>query len=83
MFEIVFGPKKKESAPAPVQQSKPASPAPVSAPAQDETELVAVISAAIAASLGTSTSSFRIKSLRRLGSGWNQAAKIQNFNNNF
>ena len=81
VFEIAFGSQKKAPAPAPVQAPKAAAPAP--APAQDDTELVAVISAAIAASLGTSTSSFRIKSLRRLGSGWNQAAKIQNFNNNF
>lgn len=80
IFEIAFGPKKKAAPAAPVAQvQKPVAP---SAQA-DDTELVAVISAAIAASLGTSTSSFKIKSLRRLGSGWNQAAKLQNFNNNF
>ena len=80
IFEIAFGPKKK----APVKVEKP-QPAPVAAPAPaaDDTELVAVITAAIAASMGTTASSFRIKSLRRLGSSWNQAAKLQNFNNNF
>ena len=82
VFEVVFGPKKNPAPAAPVTQvQKPV--APVASAEADDTELVAVISAAIAASLGTSTSGFRIKSLRRLGSGWNQAAKLQNFNNNF
>lgn len=83
IFEMAFGPKKKPVAvsSAPAAPAAPVSPAVPAA--SDDTELVAVITAAIAASMGTTVSSFRIKSLRRLGSSWNQAAKLQNFNNNF
>lgn len=67
--------------PAEPQQSvpKPAEPAAtLSAPAsvQNDEELVAVLTAAVAASLNTSTYNLKIKSYRRVGgnaSAWNKA----------
>lgn len=67
------GKKKKAAAAAP-------APAPAAAPAApvdevDDLELVAVISAAIAASTGASTDSFVVRSIKRRSrnSGWNRA----------
>ncbi len=77
VFEIVFSSKKTA---APVQ--KVSAPVPTAAAAEDDTELVAVITAAIAASLNTSTYNLKIKSVRRLGSSWNRAG-VHNFNNIF
>lgn len=80
LFEKIFA---NQSQPQKVQAPAPVSvPAPAAA-AEDDTELVAVIAAAIAASLNTSTYNLKIKSVKRLGSSWNQAARVQNFNNNF
>jgi Na+-transporting methylmalonyl-CoA/oxaloacetate decarboxylase gamma subunit len=51
---------------APAPASVPAAPVAASAPAQtDDTELIAVIAAAIAAGTGTSTSDFVVRSIRR------------------
>lgn len=50
---------------------------------QDDDELVAVIAAAIAASLGTSTYNLKIASIKRTGEGspiWNRAGKQQIIN---
>ena len=70
----------------------PAAPAPV-VPAEpdktdviDDEELVAVITAAIAASLNTSTYNLRIKSLRRIDNNqpaWNRAGIRETINNRF
>ena len=52
----------------------------------DDTELVAVITAAIAASLNTSTYNLRIKSLRRIDNNqpaWNRAGIRETINNRF
>lgn len=56
-------PKEAPAAPAP----KPAAPAPAEVPADetDDTELVAVISAAIAAAEGTSADGFVVRSIKR------------------
>ena len=60
--KLVEGKKKEESAPAPVVA------APVEAPVQasDDSELIAVIAAAIAASEGTSTDDFVVRSIRKI-----------------
>ncbi len=52
---------------APAVKETPAAPAPVvsAAPAQDDLELAAVIAAAIAASTGTSTEDFVVRSIKR------------------
>lgn len=82
LFEKIFAGQSDtpKAPPAPVVALKE-SPKP--AAESDDTELVAVIAAAIAASLNTSTYNLKIKSVKRLGSSWNQAARVQNFNNNF
>lgn len=57
---------KKKAASAPAAALAPAVPAaPVAVPAQDDLELAAVIAAAIAASTGTSTSDFVVRSIKR------------------
>ena len=80
LFEKIFANQKQP------QNHQVTAPVSVNAPVtadEDDTELVAVISAAIAASLNTSTYNLNIRSVKRLGSSWNQAARVQNFNNNF
>lgn len=83
LFEKIFAQNSttavSESVPVPVK----AEPAKQPALEEDDTELVAVITAAIAASLNTSTYNLKIKSVKRLASSWKQSARIQNFNNNF
>lgn len=62
----------KNSAPAPVPAAAPA-PVAAAAPAADDKQLVAVITAAIAASEGKPTSSLRVVSFRRAGAPrWNE-----------
>lgn len=58
---------KGDQAAAPAVKETPAVPAPVvaAAPAQDDLELAAVIAAAIAASTGTSTEDFVVRSIKR------------------
>lgn len=48
----------------------------------DDGELVAVITAAIAASLGVPQRSLRIKSFKRVGKAWNDASRQENIYNN-
>ena len=70
-------------APAPVVPEAPAAP---KADEMDDEELVAVITAAIAASLNTSTYNLRIKSLRRIDNkqpAWNRAGIRETINNRF
>ena len=70
-----FDKKSKQTAPAP----KAAAPAPVAAPVveenlTDDLELVAVITAAIAASTGTSPNGLTVRSIRRApGNKWKRA----------
>ena len=62
----------KNSAPAPVPAAAPA-PVVAAAPAADDKQLVAVITAAIAASEGKPASSLRVVSFRRAGAPrWNE-----------
>lgn len=60
----------------PTVPEKPKDPEPEMIPEQDETELIAVIAAAVAASMGTTTDKLRIVSLRRSEkSAWNHQAR--------
>ena len=65
LFRFIPNPEnKKKAAPAPAP-----APAPVAAPAEeaaDDTELIAVIAAAIAAAEGTSTDGFVVRSIRKI-----------------
>lgn len=71
--------KKKEAAPAPVSAMQPQS-----APAEDSLELIAVITAAVAASMGTSAASIRVKSYKKLdGGAWNKAGRREVLENRF
>ena len=73
------------AAPAPVVP-EPVAPAETEADEMDDEELVAVITAAIAASLNTSTYNLRIKSLRRIDNNqpaWNIAGIRETINNRF
>ncbi len=81
---IALGEKKKEQAasPQPAKDNIPA-PAPVAAN-EDEEELVAILTAAVAASLNTSTYHLKIKSFRRIGQNapaWNAAARKEQIEN--
>ena len=65
LFKFIPNPEnKKKAAPAPAP-----APVPVAAPVEevaDDTELIAVIAAAIAASEGTSTDGFVVRSIRKI-----------------
>ena len=68
-FKLVgnFGKKTEKAPAAPVKAAAPAAKAVPAAPAaQDDSQLIAVIAAAIAASEGTSTDAFVVRSIRRL-----------------
>ena len=59
---------------------------PDSADDMDETELIAVLTAAVAASLNTSTYNLKIKSYRRVDNkmpAWNRAGVTETINNRF
>lgn len=81
----------KESAqeapkPAPAVQPAAAPEAPAVQAAADEEELIAVLTAAVAASLNTSTYHLHIKSYRRIGNNapaWNQAGLNDVINSRF
>lgn len=83
-FFVTFFEKRKKSDTAGKAASQPKeapvpAPAPVAAETEDE-ELIAVITAAIAASLGTSTYNLKIKSFRRVGASapvWNTVSRRQ------
>ncbi len=76
-FTAKKAPKKKaEAKPEPVVA--PAAPA---ATAEDEGELIAVLTAAVACCLGKPASSLNIRSYRRIDSGtpiWNKSARRDN-----
>ena len=73
VFKIIFNDipekKKKKNAEKPVAAVKEEPIVPIAY--EDDTEIVAVITAAIASMLGKSESSFKIKSIRR-SSNWNK-----------
>ena len=77
LFKVIF---YKEPKKAPKQEKKPQetqkapAPAPVAVEQTDDAELIAVLTAAVAASLNTSTYNLRIKSYRRVdGSAWTRS----------
>ena len=86
LFKVIFYKKAKtQAAPA----AAPAQAAPVekeTADDTDEEELIAVLPAAVAASLNTSTYNLRIKSYRRTDNkmpAWNKAGVTETINNRF
>ncbi len=83
---VALGEKKEK------KQEKMAAPAPTAAPkatpvavaTEDDDELIAVLTAAVAASLNTSTYNLRIKSFRRIGQNapaWNAVARKEQLEN--
>ena len=86
LFKVIFYKKPKtQAAPA----AAPAQAAPVekeTADDTDEEELIAVLTAAVAASLNTSTYNLRIKAYRRTDNkmpAWNKAGVTETINNRF
>lgn len=86
LFKVIFAPKKKAE---PVQASAPAQAVPAAAEVKDdmdEAELIAVLTAAVAASLNTSTYNLQIKSYRRVDAkrpAWNKAGVRDTINSRF
>ena len=88
LFKVIFykDPSKKA---VPAAPAAPAAPAPVQTAAKDdmdEDELIAVLTAAVAASLNTSTYKLQIKSYRRIDSkkpAWNKAGVRETINSRF
>jgi len=67
--------KKAEAAPAPA--------AAAAVKKEDDGEIVAVITAAIASMLGESATGFRVKSYRRVQDEWNKAGRREVLENRF
>lgn len=87
LFKAIFykDPSKKKAAPAETAASVTV-PAADTEKDMDETELIAVLTAAVAASLNTSTYNLRIKSYRRTDNkmpAWNKAGVTETINNRF
>lgn len=85
LFKVIFykDPKKKT---VKVEETAPVQTVEVSEPQMNEEELIAVITAAIAASLNTSTYNLQIKSYRRIEDkkpAWNKAGLRESINNRF
>lgn len=84
LFGVIFN-KKPKAAAAPAAET----PAPVveeETEAEDEEELIAVLTAAVAASLNTSTYNLQIKSYRRIRDtrpAWNRAGLRETIGNRF
>lgn len=85
IMEKVFAPKKKEAIKSEKINEIPNSEK-TEVKKEDDSELIAVITAAIAASLNTSTYNLKIKSYRKLGetgSAWNNASRKENIYSRF
>lgn len=85
LFKVIFykDPKKKT---VKVEETASVQTVEVSEPQMNEEELIAVITAAIAASLNTSTYNLQIKSYRRIEDkkpAWNKAGLRESINNRF
>lgn len=70
------------------KKEKPAVEAPEAAPAVeeealDESELIAVLTAAVAACMGQSAASVNIRSYKKVSSAWGNAAKREILDNRF
>lgn len=92
LFRVIF--YREKTIIEPIETALPAVDEPllaahtgtVDVPEDDEEELIAVITAAIAASLNTSTYKLNIKSIRRVAPGrpaWNRAGLNETINNRF
>lgn len=79
LMRIAFTAKKEKTTPAVAPTPAPVAPV---APVEDDSELIAVLTAAIAASLNqTTTYNLKIKSYRRVDAGtpvWNRTARRDN-----
>ncbi len=82
LMRVIFTAKSKKPAAPAAPAPAPAPVAPAPAPAEDDSELIAVLTAAIAASLNqTTTYNLKIKSYRRVDAGtpvWNRTARRDN-----
>ncbi len=81
---IALGEKKKEQPVSPQPEKNTVSVPASVAVEKEEEELVAVLTAAVAASLNTSTYNLKIKSFRRIGQNapaWNAAARKEQIEN--
>ena len=69
--------KKEEAVPAPIVEA-------AAEPEEDSLELIAVITAAVAAAMGTSTASIQVRSYKKLdGGAWNKAGRREVLENRF
>ena len=60
-----------------VQETKPVEETPVVTQKADDSELIAVITAAIASVMGTNTSGFVVRSYKKVsGNAWNKAGRM-------
>ena len=87
LFKVFFykePAKKAAPAAAPAEPAAPAPAAEAEADIEDEEELIAVLTAAVAASLNTSTYNLQIKSFRRVPNkrtAWNNAGLRETIGN--
>lgn len=84
-MKYIFAPKTQKEEKTVVAEAPKAAVAPA-ADTEDDEELIAVLTAAIAASLNTSTYNLNIKSFRRVGNvapAWNKAGLNETINSRF
>ncbi|MCH5212567.1 MAG: OadG family protein [Oscillospiraceae bacterium] len=85
LFGVIFN-KKPKTATTPAQETVPEPEVQAEVVEEDEEELIAVLTAAIAASLNTSTYNLQIKSYRRVPTkrpAWNNAGLRETIGNRF
>ncbi len=76
---LISSPEKKETAPAPAPAAVMEEPV-----QEDSLGLIAVITAAVAASMGKSASSIQVKSYKKIdGGAWNKAGRREVLENRF
>lgn len=86
LFKVIFYKDPTKSKKEEVKTEVKTAPVKTDAPEMDETELIAVLTAAVAASLNTSTYNLQIKSYRRTDNkmpAWNKAGVTETINNRF
>lgn len=86
LFKVIFYKDPAKSKKAEVKTEVKTTPVKADVPEMDETELIAVLTAAVAASLNTSTYNLQIKSYRRTDNkmpAWNKAGITETINNRF
>jgi sodium pump decarboxylase gamma subunit len=86
LFKVIFGKTPKTQTKADVKVAETVEAPQTAAEDVDEGELIAVLTAAVAASLNTSTYNLKIKSYRRLDNkmpAWNKAGVNETINNRF